>query len=417
MRIGFFTDTYLPAVHGVEVSIETFRKTLEATGHQVFIYAPESPGYKDKNPNVFRFKSKRVIKKPEMRYAFSFLPVGHSFKEISHFKLDVVHAHTPFGLGLLAKYISERQLVPLIYTHHTHYPEYAKFYLKEKILLPYLAKVYSTWFANISDAIIAPSLKIKKLLWGYGTKKEIPIHILPTGIDLKIFKKSPKSGRQLRKKFKIPPKTKILISVSRVGKEKNVEFLIKAFAEILNPVRDSEGKEKAQKEHISNGVKKRDDVLLLIVGDGPFLEQLKKIAQNLKIAKSIIFTGRIPHGKIPAFYQSADIFLFASLTETQGIVILEALACGLPVVVLKDDAFAGVVIDGQNGFLVREQSPKLFAQKITNLLENPSLYKKFSIKAIKTAQNFSERSAAKKLIEIYKSQIGETNPVRSLPIL
>ncbi|GAI38976.1 unnamed protein product, partial [marine sediment metagenome] len=152
MKIGFFTDTYLPVTHGVEVSIATFRKTLEAAGHQVYIYAPESPGYKDKNPNVFRFKSIRVIKKPEMRYAFDFLPIGHTFKEISRFKLDIAHAHTPFSLGLLAKYISGRQLIPLIYTHHTHYPEYAKVYLKEKVLLPRLAKVYSAWFSNLSNA-------------------------------------------------------------------------------------------------------------------------------------------------------------------------------------------------------------------------------------------------------------------------
>lgn len=384
MRIGFFTDTYLPIVHGVGVSIETSRKTLETMGHQVFIYAPESPGYKDKNPNVFRFRSVRVIKKPEMRYAFNFLPVGRSFREISHFKLDIAHAHTPFGLGLLAKYISERQLIPLIYTHHTHYPEYAKFYLKGEILLPYLAKVYSTFFANISDAVIAPSLKIKKLLLSYRVKKKIPIHILPTGIDLKIFKKSPKNGCQLRKEFEISPETKILISVGRIGQEKNVEFLMKGFAEVL---------------------KRRNDVLLLMVGDGPFLKQLKKIAQNLKIAQSVIFIGKVPHQKIPAFYQSADVFLFASLTDTQGIVILEALACGLPTIALKDDAFADVIVDNKNGFLVKRQLPKLFAQKIITLLDDPSLYKKFSIRAVKTAQSFSEKNTAKKLIEIYKSQI------------
>lgn len=384
MRIGFFTDTYLPVIHGVGVSIETSRKVLEAMGHQVFIYAPESPGYKDKNPNVFRFKSVRVIKKPEMRYAFNFLPVGRNFRKISRFKLDIAHAHTPFGLGLLAKYISERQLIPLIYTHHTHYPEYAKFYLKEDVLLPYLAKIYSTWFSNISDAVIAPSLKIKKLLLSYGVKKKIPIHILPTGIDLKIFKKSPKSGQALRKKLKISPETKILISVGRIGEEKNLEFLIKGFAEVL---------------------KGRNDVLLLMVGDGPFLKQLKKIAQNLKIAQSIIFTGKVPYQKIPAFYQSADVSLFTSLTDTQGIVILEALSCGLPVIALKDDAFADVIVDNKNGFLVKRQLPKLFAQKIITLLDNPFLYKKFSIRAVKTAQDFSEKNAAKKLIEIYKTQI------------
>ena len=384
MRIGFFTDTYLPVVHGVEISIETFRKSLEARGHQVFIYAPESPGYKDKNSNVFRFKSRRVIKKPEMRFAFNFLPVDRRFKEISRFKLDIAHAHTPFGLGLLAKYISERQLIPLIYTHHTRYQEYAKTYLKEEIFFPYLAKVYSTWFCNFSDAVIAPSLKTKKLLRKFGVKKKIPIYILPTGIDLEVFKKSLKEKRDLRKKLKISPKKKILISVSRTSKEKNVEFLVKTFAKVLE---------------------RRDDVLLLMVGEGPYLEQLKKVAKNLNITQSIIFAGRIPHEKIPAYYQAADIFLFASLTDTQGIVILEALACGLPVIALKDDVFGGVIEDGRNGFLIRRQSSRMFVQRINQLLDDASLYKKFSARAIKTAHNFSKESAVRRLIKIYKDQI------------
>lgn len=384
MRIGFFTDTYLPTTHGVEVSIETLRKNLEAMGHRVFIYAPESPGYEDKNPNVFRFKAKKIIKKPEISFAFSSLPSKRNFREIERLKLDIAHAHTPFSLGILAKYIAERQIIPLIYTHHTHYPEYAKVYLKENLLLPYLAKVYSTWFSNISDAVIAPSVKIKKLLQDYGINKKVPIHILPTGVDLKIFKKSPRNGQILRKKIGISSNFKILLSVSRLGKEKNVEFLLKAFAEVL---------------------KKRKDVFLLIVGDGPFLEQLKKTADNLNISRYVIFEGRISHEEIAAYYQAADIFLFASLTETQGIVILEALASGLPQVVLKDDAFTNIVLNKRNGFIVAEQKPELFARKIIEILDSPSFYKKFSAEAIKTAKRFSEKDIAQQMVEIYQTQI------------
>ena len=384
MRIGFFTDSYLPALHGVEISIESFRKTLESMGHEVYVYAPEAPGYKDKNPNVFRFRSKRVIKNPEMRFAFDFLPVGHSFMEITRFKLDIVHAHTPFGLGFLAKFLSERQLIPLIYTHHTHYPEYTKIYFKEKVLLPYLAQVYTTWFSNISHAVIAPSLKMKRLLKNYGVKSKIPVYVMPTGVDLNVFKRSEKSRQALRKKLKISPETKVLLSVSRIGKEKNIEFLLKAFAEISE---------------------KEDNVLFLIVGDGPFLEQLKKIAQRLRIEQNIIFAGRVPSQKVAAFYQAADIFLFASLTDTQGIVLLEALASGLPTVVLKDDAFSGVVLDHKNGFLVSPKTSKIFAKRVTTLLEDQELYKEFSDTAIRTANKFSNKRSAENLIEIYNTQI------------
>ncbi len=379
MRIGFFTDTYLPEIHGVEVSIESFRRMLEAMGHEVYIYAPETPGYKDANTRVFRFKSQRILKNPEMRYSFDFLPVGHSFGEISRFKLDVAHAHTPFGLGLLAKYISERQLIPLVYTHHTHYQEYAKFYLKERILLPYLAKVYTTWFSNIAHAIISPSLKIKKLLREYGVKQKVPIYILPTGIDLQIFKKAAEEKRALRKKLNISGQAKILLTVSRIAEEKNVEFLINSFAKLA-----------------------KKDVFFLLVGGGPFLEEAKKLAKKLKIEKTIIFIGKVLPKEVSAYYKAADIFLFASLTDTQGIVLLEALACGLPVIALKDDAFSGVVLNGKNGFLANQQN---FSKKVITLLENESMYKDFSTEAVKTAAVFSNQNMAKKLVEIYEEQI------------
>ncbi|MBI2451017.1 MAG: glycosyltransferase [Parcubacteria group bacterium] len=383
MKIGFFTDTYLPVVHGVEISIETFRKSLEKMGHQVFIYAPYHPGYKDKNPGVFRLKSVRIIKKPEMRFAFPLAAAGH-LKKIIDFKLDVVHAHTPFSLGILGKFISARQNIPLIYTHHTDYPEYAKAYMKEKFILPSLARWWSGWFSNASDAILAPSLKIKKQLKDYGVKK--PIYILPTGVDLEIFKKTRKSlsrAKTLKNKLSVSPKDQALIFVGRMGKEKNIDFLIRAFGEIK---------------------KKRNAVKFILIGDGPYLGELKVLAAKLKISESIIFTGAISHETLPFYYQLADVFVFSSLTETQGIVIIEAIGSSLPIVALKDAAFSGAVIDNQNGFLISPRSSaKLFADKILKILRDPNIQKRFSGNSFKIAQKFSDRSQAKKLLRIYKS--------------
>lgn len=159
LRIGFFTDSYLPATHGVEVSIETFRRNLEKAGHRLFVYAPAVPGYRDTNRRVFRFKSVRVIENPEMRLAFPVAEDG-TMRELTRVPLDIVHVHTPFAVGLLGKYIASHQQVPIVYTHHTHYPEYAKVYLRERVVLPFLAKSLSAWFANLADAVIAPSPKI-----------------------------------------------------------------------------------------------------------------------------------------------------------------------------------------------------------------------------------------------------------------
>lgn len=381
MKIGFFTDDYLPVTHGVEISMSTFKKVLEKKGHQVFIYAPYTPGYKDKASNVFRFHSIKVIRKPEMRLAMPFLP-KYKVGNILNFKLDIIHAHTPFSMGLLAKVIAKHQKIPLVYTHHTHYPEYAKIYLKEKVITPLLARFLSTRYANLADAIIAPSPKIEKLLREYGVKKKKPIHILSTGIDLKMFKKSDKNRLALRKKLKISPEKKALIFVGRMGKEKNVAFLLNAMNKIL---------------------KKRQDIVLLMIGDGPYLANLQKMAEKLGLKGNIVFTKTIPHQEIPAYYQAADIFVFSSLTETQGIVVLEAIACGLPVVALEDSAFQGIIIDNKNGFLVKKALPTTFAKKVLELTNNPSLCKKFAQVSQKIVSNFSEEKQAEKLLAIYKN--------------
>ncbi len=382
MRIGFFSDSYLPAVHGVEISMEAFRTNLEKIGHEVFVYAPRSPGYKDKNPKVFRLESVRVVKEPEMRLAF---PLAHEgkLKDIVNFKLDVAHAHTPFSLGLLGKFIATRQKIPFIYTHHTHYPEYAKAYFKEEFIIPKIAKAWSAWFCEMADAVIAPSHKIENLLRGYGVKK--PIYILPTGIDLKFFKKtgkSRKSARSLRKKLGLSGKDKLLIFVGRIGREKNIEFLVKAAAAVS---------------------KKRKDVKFLIVGAGPYLQKYETAAKKLGL-DNVTFTGAVPHKNLPFYYQAADLFIFASLTETQGIVILEAMASGLPVIALKDDAFKGIVADEKNGFLVdAESSPKFFIDKALEILDDGALHGKFSRASLKIAANFSEEKQAEKLAGIYKN--------------
>ncbi len=388
MKIGFFTDCYLPAGFGVGTSIETFRKSLENLGHEIYIFAPFYKGYKDTNPKVFRFRSLKVIEGSEMRLASPFLPVN-SFKEINRLKFDIIHAHTPFTLGFLGKYIASRHKIPLLYTHHTQYPDYAKFYLKEKILLPYLAQVVTTWFSNFSDAVIAPSYKIKKLLREYDVKKTI--YILPTGIDTDIFKESPKERKNLREKLDVSFKTKLLLFVGRIGKEKNIEFLINMFKNVLE--------------------KSKIPVNLLIVGDGPYLEYFQQLSQKLKINSFIKFTGSVPYKEMPKYYQGADIFVFSSLTDTQGIVILEAMACGLPVVALKDNAFKNIVINNKNSFLINPEDNKkeqnIFAQKVLGLLNNPLLYKKFSNNSRQIAQQFSEKKQAKKLLEIYRTLIGK----------
>ncbi len=391
MKIGFFTDCYLPTGSGFDISVETFRRNLEKKRHKVYIFAPYYKGYKDKNPRVFRYRGIKVVKKPEI-YLASPLPQVNSFKEfekILKIKLDIVHSHSPFTLGVLGKYVASRQKIPIVYTHHTQYPEYAKFYFKEKFLIPYLARTITKWFANVSDAIIAPSFKIKKMLLKNRVKK--PINIIQTGINLDVFKKpSIKEKIRLKKKLKLPPKAKILIFVGRMGKEKNIEFLLSVFKEIFK--------------------KTKSKTYLLMVGDGQSLEEFRQLSKTLKIDSFVKFTGLVPYEKIPEYYKAADIFVFSSLTDTQGLVILEAMASGLPVIALKDDAFSKIIINGKNGFLINlsdnKKEQNIFAQKVLTIVNDNLLYKKLSNFSRQTARQFSEEKQTKKLLAVYQKLIG-----------
>jgi 1,2-diacylglycerol 3-alpha-glucosyltransferase len=384
MKIGLFTDYYLPSGAGVTVSIETFRKEIEKRGHKVFIFAPASKGYTDKNPNVYRFKALTLSKKRDLYLAFPFLPEKKRLQEILNLKLDIIHAQSPFSIGFLGKYVALRQKIPFVYTHHTHLEEYAKFYLKENFFTPSLAKTWTTFFCNFSDLIITPSQKIKNVLKGYGLKKRIIP--LPTGVDLELFKQETLQKKFLRKKLNIDEKSKILMFVGRMEAEKNPLFLISSLKEVL---------------------KERGDVFLVMIGTGPYEKKAKEFAQNLGIGNSVKIIGKVLYQEIPSYYQGSDVFCFASLTETQGIVILEAEAAGLPIVVLKDDAFEGIVKDKINGFVVEKQKPEIFAKCILEILNNGKLYHKFSLASQEIAGFFSKEKQAKKILEIYSDLLSK----------
>lgn len=255
--------------------------------------------------------------------------------------------------------------------------------MKERVILPFLAKALSAWFANTCDAVIAPSPKIKTLLKAYGVQR--PIHVLPTGIRLEQFKRSRLCGekaRRLRSRLGISAAAEVVLFVGRLGREKNVDFLIRSFAALTRI---------------------RRNVVFILVGDGPITDQLKALAKSLALEKTVIFSGAVPHSNIAPYYQAADLFLFSSLTDTQGIVVLEAIGSGLPVVALRDAAFTPMVKNGRNGYLLRpDASPALFARRVAELLENQSLRRRFAAACIRTAREFSEEVQTRRLTELYE---------------
>lgn len=380
MNIGFFTNTYLPAINGVTIAIEDYRRQLEKQGHNVFIFAAEHSGWKDENPNVFRFKS------IDLNYKASYpLPVIYSpriGKVMKKLNLDIIHAHQFFLSGQIAWYYAKKLNLPLVFTYHTRYDLYTHYTPLPKELAKSLAQSLSTFYANSCDAVIAPTESIKDLLLGYKVKK--PIFVISAGVDINKFQNI--NGKEkIRKKYNIDQDKILLLTVSRLGPEKNIPFLLKAFQKVNET---------------------RKDTCFMVVGDGPEKENLEKESKELGLTKKIIFTGRIPNQKISLYYTASDIFLFSSLSETQGVIFVEAMASGIPTVAIKASGVKDIITSGETGILT-DDNIDVFSQTTLKLISDEKLRKKMSEKAKEEAQNFSVENSTEKLLSLYKKIKGQ----------
>lgn len=355
----------------------------------MYIFAPKIKNYKDEEKNIIRLRSLTILNsEPKQK-----LPVSTiDFHKILNLKLDLVHGH---GGGLVSIIGYELALIkgyPYIFTYHTYIEKYAHyFFLKNKNISSPIIKKSSRLMCNLSDAILVPSKKMKTILQNYGVKKEISV--LPNPINLDRFKKGKRGF--LRKKLNITDETFILLTVSRLGQEKNIDFLIRSFFEVS---------------------KENKKTVLVIVGAGPEEEKLKKLTEKLGLAEKIFFTGYISAEKMPEVYSDSDIFVFASTTETQGLVVLEAAACELAIIIVKDEAFAGVVKNDFNAYIVAENE-NLFAKKTLALLNDNKKRKQFGINSNQCIkENFNQSKIIKQLEEIYSTaiEIRKNKPRRTL---
>jgi 1,2-diacylglycerol 3-alpha-glucosyltransferase len=304
MKIGIFTECYTPVMNGVVVSILSFKNALEQRGHEVFIFAPENKDAKIEH-GVYRFPSYTDKKErlypifvPSLALEKSYLP------EDMIKSLDVIHSQHMFTAGRLARFAARKFNKPLVYTYHTLIDEYAHY---AGVLAP-ITKAYlrnmSKRFCNTCDQVIVPSGVIKNTLRKYGVTA--PIDVIMTGIDPKAYKRlSEREDRQIREQYKIPADVKILLYLSRIAKEKNIDLLLKSFIKIK---------------------KQYPQCHLLIVGGGPEEAWLQNKITEYRIQNTVTATGMLPKEEANKIFGLADIFTFPSHTETQGIVIIEAMA-------------------------------------------------------------------------------------------
>lgn len=311
MRVGLFTDTYFPQVSGVATSIRTLKTELERLGHSVFIFTTT-------DRDVDRYEDWQIIRIPSVPFfAFKDRRVAYrgfntALEIAKQYQLDVIHTQTEFSLGFLGVWIAKELKIPVLHTYHTQYEDYTRYIAKGMLIRPGMVKYMVRGFLADVDGVICPSEIVYDLLNTY----KIPIEkrVIPTGIELAKFERpeiTSEHTARLREKLGISEEKIMLLSLSRVSYEKNIQALVRALPAVL---------------------KEEERVKLVVAGGGPYLEDLKVLAAQLKIEDSIIFTGMIAPSETALYYKAADFFVSASTSETQGLTYLESLASGTPII-------------------------------------------------------------------------------------
>lgn len=380
MHIAFFTNYYHPVVNGVVRSVASFRETLMKQGHNVFIFAQSNPNYKDTEPFIFRYPS-LPLPLGEISTA---LPVSPFVDQLlPMLKLDVIHTHHPILLGQTAARKAGELDLPLVFTFHTQYWEYTHYVpFPQETVQEFLKNAVHRWlkeFMQKCQHIIIPSESMREILVrDYGLHERYSV--IPTGTNLEPFLNADGKALRLEKGWQ---DEKVLISVGRLSPEKNWDTLLRAFA-------------KTSEKH--------PDSRLVLIGDGTARQSLEELSSALGVTDRVTFTGALPFEDIPRYLKAADLFVFASVTETQGLVTIEAMAAGLPVVAVDGPGTRDIVGHGKQGFLV-ENDPDALAKGLNKLLSDPQRIKRLSNHALKKAKTFDINQLGKQLIGVYEQAI------------
>lgn len=380
LRIGLFTDTYAPQVNGVSISLQLISDGLRRRGHQVTIFAPRFPGYEDNETNVMRLPSLKYLNNPPIYVAVLGTPRSTWSLTRKHF--DVLHAHSPASVGLLAYLTASTKRLPLIYTYHTSitdYTHYVKF-IGGSSIIKHAASWFSTTSTNLGDQIVVPSPKFHRLLLEQKVKR--PIHIIPNGINLDGFK-SAKNPGNFRNRLGMQPDAPILLSVGRIDPEKRLDFLIDAFDRIA--------------DHVPNA-------RLVFAGDGSARKKLEEHAASVRSKDRIHFLGMVNRADLPDLLHDAAVFLSASTTEVHPISVIEAIAAGLPVLAVQDEAFEGMVIDGENGHQTL-LDVNVYSDTLLSLLKDPERLSRYGKRSAELSEKYSIEGQVRALENLYIESI------------
>jgi 1,2-diacylglycerol 3-alpha-glucosyltransferase len=377
LKIAFYTDSFLPAVDGVVISILNFRKELQRRGHEVHIFAGGTSASKEATKGYKNVHIIRGIKfKKYPQYSLALFPFYTSFTAMNgHFDLN--HAHTPFMVGTQALLRSKLNKTPMVGTFHTMFMDaqtIKEYTFDNKTMQNFLIKYswhYARMFYNNCNEVIAPSRSIQELLADNGIGGA---DIVPNSVDLERFN-TKVDGSAIRSKLGFKDKDKVILYAGRVSKEKRLETMIRAA-----------------------GLIKEDNVKFLIVGTGPAYDHYRSMVRKQGLGHRFTFTGFIENKKLPEYYASADALCIPSKFETQGMVAIEAMACGKPVIGADFLALKELIMPGKNGEKFKPSDQYDCARKIRKVINNTSSYKDMS----STAKLYSLENTTDRLLDAYK---------------
>jgi glycosyltransferase involved in cell wall biosynthesis len=389
VKIGIFTDSYKPYTSGVVTSITTFKKELEKLGHQLFIFAPNYSNYVETEEGVYRYYSVPAPTNPDFTLA---IPVFPGMKYLLRkLDLDIIHVHSPFTMGRVGLHYARRLNLPIVFTYHTLYDQYIHYLPVAQELAREMTVKFSNNFCRQVDHLIVPSSEVSNILSSYDIST--PISVIPTGVPVQLFKAVSRRENILRERYDIPAENKILLNVGRLTKEKNLEFLLDAFARVH---------------------RQKPQTTLVITAQGPLESALKQqVAElGLSLERDVIFTGAVPFETLIQVYYSADLFIFSSMTETQGLVLVEAMAAGLPVVAIKAYGVLDMVDHGINGLLTACDQEE-FTRAVLRMLNDDKVYQFFRHNALLKAEEISSQNMTLELEKVYQQLINKNVHRRS----
>ncbi|MCX6770522.1 MAG: glycosyltransferase [Candidatus Micrarchaeota archaeon] len=374
MKAALFTDSYLPNTDGVVSSILAYRRGLEAAGHKWAVFAPDAPGYKDApGDEVLRFSAVKFPPYPEYRAVL--FPYSISAKTAQRHKIQLVHSKAMMSMGVAAYSFARRCRLPCMASMETMVPDGVHYLSKNRQVQAFgkdIAWSYLKWLYSHYDLVTAPSRHTKARLARHGIESEV----LPSPVDTLRFKPKPSGGAQVRRELGYGKADKLVLSVGRVVKEKNYDFILRAAKKVRDP-----------------------RVKFLIVGKGPYLDHLKLEAARMDVARKFHFTGFIlAKEKLIDYYNAADAFVFTSKFETQGLTLLEAFACGKPAAVLEGTAMEELVREGKNGHLFFEDEEDC-AEKLLMCIDEK---KWLAAGARRTALEHSIPRLTERLVGLYR---------------